>query len=74
MAVLRNDSQAASEQYAAAKSVLTGMMIPFNFYLGRLLGLLAQMMDNLDLAADHFEEALACCRKAGYRPELAWTC
>ena len=25
-------------------------------------------------AAAHFEEALAFCRKAGYRPELAWTC
>ena len=22
----------------------------------------------------HFEDALAFCRKAGYRPELAWTC
>ena len=23
---------------------------------------------------EHFEESLAFCRKAGYRPELAWTC
>ena len=22
----------------------------------------------------HFEDALTLCRKAGYRPELAWTC
>ena len=22
----------------------------------------------------HFEDALVFCRKAGYRPELAWTC
>ncbi len=22
----------------------------------------------------HFDDALAFCRKAGYRPELAWTC
>ena len=22
----------------------------------------------------HFEDAFAICRKAGYRPELAWTC
>ena len=40
----------------------------------RRLGLLAQTMGKLDLAAGHFEEALACCRKADYRPELAWTC
>ncbi len=25
-------------------------------------------------ATAHFEDALAFCRKAGYRPELAWTC
>ncbi len=24
--------------------------------------------------AAHFEDALAFCRKAGYRPELAWSC
>ncbi len=28
----------------------------------------------LDQAAQHFEDTLAFCRKAGYRPELAWTC
>ena len=31
-------------------------------------------MGNLDLAAEHFEEALVFCRKGGYRPDLAWTC
>ena len=40
----------------------------------RLLGLLAQTMGNADQAAAHFEDALAFCRKAGYRPELAWSC
>jgi len=40
----------------------------------RLLGLLAQTMGNLDQATIHFDDALAFCRKAGYRPELAWTC
>ena len=25
-------------------------------------------------AVAHFEDALAFCRRAGYRPELAWTC
>ena len=40
----------------------------------RVLGLLAQTMGNLNQAMSHFEDALAFCRKAGYRPELAWTC
>ena len=31
-------------------------------------------MGSLDQATGHFEDALALCRKAGYRPELAWTC
>ncbi len=31
-------------------------------------------MDDLDRGAIHFEDALTFCRKAGYRPELAWTC
>ncbi len=40
----------------------------------RLLGLLSQTMGNLDQAAAHFEDALTFCGKAGYRPELAWSC
>ena len=40
----------------------------------RLLGLLTQTMDQLDQAVAHFEDALIFCRKAGYRPELAWSC
>ena len=39
-----------------------------------MLGLLAHTMGDLDQAMTHFEDALAFCRKAGYRPELAWTC
>ncbi|MBP61578.1 MAG: hypothetical protein CMJ62_08630 [Planctomycetaceae bacterium] len=31
-------------------------------------------MGVMDQAASHFEDALTFCRKAGYRPELAWTC
>jgi len=33
-----------------------------------------QTMGQLDQAVLHFEDALIFCRKAGYRPELAWTC
>ena len=40
----------------------------------RMLGLLVRTMGNLEQAAAHFEDALDFCRKAGYRPQLAWTC
>jgi len=40
----------------------------------RLLGLLAHTMGDMDQAAAHFEDALAFCRKAGLRPEVAWNC
>jgi DNA-binding CsgD family transcriptional regulator len=40
----------------------------------RLLGLLANACGNADVAAAHCEAALAFCRQAGYRAELAWTC
>jgi DNA-binding CsgD family transcriptional regulator len=36
--------------------------------------MIAQTMGNPDRAIGHFEDALAFCRKAGYRPELAWSC
>ena len=28
----------------------------------------------MEQAAAHFEDALAFCRKAGYRPEMVWNC
>ena len=40
----------------------------------RVLGLLAHTMRDPDQAVAHFEDPLTFCRKAGYRPELAWTC
>ena len=50
-------------------------MLPyFTVSADRLLGLLAQTMGRFDHAAAHFDYALEFCRRAGYRPELAWTC
>jgi tetratricopeptide (TPR) repeat protein len=69
---LRDDAAAAAEQYGPLQSQ-AGRMYP-SISIDRLLGLLAQTMGNLDKAAEHFEDALAFCRKADYRPELAWTC
>jgi DNA-binding CsgD family transcriptional regulator/RecA/RadA recombinase len=72
LAVLRRDVAAALEQYEALQS-RRGLML-LEISSDHLLGLLAHTMGQLDTAAEHFEDALALCRKAGLRPELAWTC
>ena len=72
MAVQRGDASTAGELYTESKS-LRGT-IPWFIAGDRLLGLLTQTMGDLDKAAQHFEDALAFCRRAGYQPELAWTC
>jgi hypothetical protein len=38
-----------------------------------MAGLLCTVLGRLGEAAGHFEDALAFCRRGGYRPELAWT-
>ena len=73
LAVHRQDAEAAGEQYSALESQ-QGTLLP----LGAIcfdcrLGLLAHATGELDNAAGHFEGVLAFCRKAGYRPELAWS-
>ncbi len=73
LAVERRDVEAATQQYSALQTAL-GILVNHTVNGDRLLGLLAQTIGNLDQATGHFEEALAFCRKAGYRPELAWTC
>ncbi len=73
LAVLKGDQPAAEEHYAYLL-VHRGTMIWTFSSVDRLLGLLSQTVGNLDQAMTHFEDALAFCRKAGCRPELAWTC
>ncbi len=73
LAVVKGDRFAAEEHYAYIWEQ-RGTMIATVSSVDRLLSLLSQTMGNLDQAVTHFEEALAFCRKAGYRPELAWTC
>ena len=72
-AVLRGDAAAAEENYTVMES-RKDTMVFWAVSAGRLLGLLSQTMGKADQALAHFEDALAFCRKAGYRPELAWTC
>ncbi len=72
LAVQKGD-QSVGEHYAfllGQRSTMIATVISVD----RLLGLLSQTMGSMDQAVAHFEDALAFCRKAGYRPELAWTC
>ena len=73
LAVVRGDANAAEEQYVLSAH-RRGMQLSGFVPMDRILGLLSQTMGNLGQAMDHFEDALAFYRKAGYRPELAWTC
>ena len=69
--VRREDATRASELYASLESVPQTWLLTL---IPRILGALAHTMGMLDDAEAHFEDALAFCRKAGYRSELARTC
>jgi len=49
------------------------MFVPF-LMTDRVRGLLAHAGGLFDRASADFENALSFCRRAVYRPELAWTC
>ena len=72
LAVMEDDTGAAREQYAGLKA--SSGIIGFGISVDRILGLLAGNTGNLDGAVIHFRDTEAFCRKASYRPELAWTC
>ena len=72
IAVIQEDAVTAKQQYDAL-GLIRGMF-PYLIAGDRVLGLLCSTMGDMDRASDHFEDALTFCRKADYRPELAWTC
>ncbi|MBQ09955.1 MAG: hypothetical protein CMJ45_00190 [Planctomyces sp.] len=74
LAVHSGDRPQASEHYEYLLPHRGSVLWHVDGVVDRLLGLLSQTMGNSDQATAHFEDALALCRKAGYRPELAWTC
>ncbi len=73
IAVMRNDSSMAAEQYKALASQ-QGTSFILVISVDRVLGLLARTLARPGDAEGHFEKALDFCRRSGYRPELAWTC
>ena len=71
VAAEEQDAIQAAEQYAHLDQFI-GSGFDSLFY--RYLGVIAHAAGLQDKAVAHFEDALAFTRKAGYRPELAWTC
>ena len=74
IAVVQKDEDLARQQYSPLLSYQGTMMLMGDIAGDRVLGLLACAMGEIDQASAHFDDALSFCRKAGYRPELAWTC
>ena len=76
MAVQRADAAKAAEHFAALEPQRGTMLSGLDLVISadHLLGLLSETMGDQDRAVGHFEDALKFCRKAGYRPDLAWTC
>ena len=78
IAVQRGDRTTAGDLYAQMAPIRGTMspQCPMGPGLAgdRVLALLSHTMGEPEQAAKHFEDALAFCRRAGYRPELAWTC
>ena len=72
VAVIRGDAELAKERYSALQSSAGTHLDCVNG--DRVLGLVAQTIGEIEKATEHFEDALDFCRKAGFRPELAWTC
>ena len=72
LAVQRDGVAEASEQYMALKDA--PRMVLLYISTDRVLGLLSVTMGQLEQAAAHYEDALEFTHRAGYRPELAWTC
>jgi len=75
VAVIRGDRHLATDEYQALLADEHRIFIagPNGLCRDRLLGLLARTVGRLDEAVGHFEDALAFCARAGYRPGLAWS-
>ncbi len=84
IAVAWDDREAAAAVYPELKAArAAGTRLAGSTAMGvgptwtsvdRVLGALADMTGDPTAAAGHFEDALAFCRRASYRPELAQTC
>ena len=74
VAVAESDVGAAEAVYAELNGREGGMDYATGIAHGHVLGLLAKLLGDAEAAASHFDDGIAFCRGAGYRPELAWIC
>ena len=74
LAVHSGDGPQAGEHYEYLVPHRGSVLWHVDGVVDRLLGLLSHTMGELEQATGHFEESLAFCREAGFRPDLAWTC
>ena len=73
LATTRNTMVDAEEQYIALEPHRGTILVFSMISVDRLLGMLSATLGRFEQATTHFEDSLAFCRKAGYRPELAWS-
>ncbi len=73
IAVIKGDEAQATELHDALLPLKDAFM-PVGMAGDRLLGLLAMTMGDIDGALGHFDDALAFCLRAWYKPEYAWGC
>ena len=73
LATTRNTMVDAEEQYIALEPHRGTILVFSMISVDRLLGMLSATLGRFEQATIHFEDSLAFCRKAGYRPELAWS-
>jgi len=72
VAIHRSKADECEEELEFLKRFNEINVLPF-LLTDRLLGALAHGAGQTRRAIAHFENALAFCRKGGYKPELAWT-
>jgi DNA-binding SARP family transcriptional activator len=73
IAVQRSEAEVAKTHYRFIEphKRTASFIIPLTF--DRLLALLAVTFGQIETALSHYEDGLAFCERAGYRPEYAWT-
>ena len=74
LAEFEEDRQAAEQAYEGLLMYRGEATIANFFPYDRLLGSLASLLDRPVDAREHFDAAIDLCRRAEFRPQLAWTC
>ena len=75
MAIRRGHGDEAAEPYTELlKWNLNVVLGPGLLIRHRVLGIFATAIGKIGAAFEHFTASYELCRKAGFRPEQAWTC